>query len=339
MLKGVYFCAKSSWDRVYGAAERKDLSRLIDIPPLLVTRENWREHRGLLKEADVIVSSWGGAILSEELLEAMPKLKLYLYGAGHLNGIMSEAAWNRGIRVTTANPANAIPVAEFVLAQIIFSLKRGWEYMDRAKRHAPELWGTNKFVAGMYGSRVGIVSIGQISTRLIQLLRHFEVTICASCPDTTPQQAAALGIELMDLEEVFASCDVVSLHLRSCRSTRGLINGDLLNRMKAKATLINTARGEIMHQEDLVEFLAKRPDVYACIDVTDPEPPPGDSKLLSLPNVILTPHLAGSMHTESLRLGRYMIEELKRYLNDQPLIAEVTRELVERTESHFNQTS
>jgi phosphoglycerate dehydrogenase-like enzyme len=330
MLKGVYFCAESSWDRVYGPAERKAIARLIQIPEQLVTRENWRDHLSLLNEADILVSSWGGAILTRELLEAMPNLKLYLYGAGHVNGLISEAAWERGIRVTSANPANAVPVAEFVLSQIIFSLKRGWEYMERAKKHAPELWGSNKYVAGMYGSTVGIVSIGEISTRLIGLLRQFDVNLKVSCFDATPEQADTLGVELVGIEELFRSSDVVSLHLRSTSATREIIDLRLLDLMKPKATLINTARGEIIKEADLVHFLKARPDVYACIDVLDPEPPAADCPLLGLPNTIITPHLAGSMHRESRRLGHFMVEELRRYLEDQPLLAELTPAMLQR---------
>lgn len=329
-LKGVYFCSEASWERVYGTAERRAFAQLIDIQEVLVTNENWRAHHRLLRDVDVIVASWGGAILTEELLAAMPNLQLYLYGAGHLNGIMSAAAWERGIRVTTANPANAIPVAEFVLAQTIFSLKRGWEYMQRAKQGHSDLWGCNKFVAGLFGSTVGIVSLGQISTRLIHLLRHFDLQILLSCCDATAEQAAALGARLVAIEEVFQSSDVISLHLRSNPATRGIINRNLLDRMKPKATLINSARGDVICDADLLAFLQARPDVYACLDVLHPEPPPVDCPLFALPNTVITPHLAGSMHTESRRLGRFMLDELKRFLAGQPLQAEVTRAIVER---------
>lgn len=330
MLKGIYFCAETSWNRVYGPDERAELLQLIDIPDQLVTRENWRDHADLLREADVILSTWGGPILSADLLEAMPHLKVYFYGAGDIAGLMTDAAWERGVRITAANSANAIPVAEFALAQIIFSLKRGWEYMHKAKANEANIWGCNKLVPGMYGSRVGIVSIGEISTRLCRHLKHFDVEVYASSPDTDAATAKDLNVRLVDIEELFSTCDVVSIHLRSTHQTRGLIDRSLLNLLKPKASLINTARGEVVNQADLVDFLRKRPDVYACIDVTDPEPPPADCGLQELPNVVLTPHLAGSMNGESLRLSHYMIQELRRYLQDQPLQGEVTREMLER---------
>lgn len=315
-------------DRVYGPEEQSAIAERFDMYGPLVTRENWRNHPDALREAETIVSSWGGAVLDDELLAAMPNLKVYFYGAGSIHELMTEAAWKRGIRITSAAEANAIPVAEFVLAQTLFSLKRGWEYMQLAKDDTPKLWQMNKPVAGAYRSRVGIVGLGKIGRKTCELLKPFDVEVLAYSIDTSAGLATQLGgVVFASLEEIFRECDVVSIHLPLNKETEGIIGKELFSMMTPDSTLINTARGAIVNQAELIEFLQARPDVYACVDVTDPEPPESGSPLFDLPNVVLTPHLAGSMGHEARRLGRYMIEDIDRYLSGRSLNGEVTREM------------
>lgn len=325
-LKGVYFCAPASMERVYGPEEQAAIAERLDMYGKLVTRGNWRSHLGALREAEAIVSSWRGAVLDDELLAVMPKLKVYFYGAGSIHEIMTEAAWGRGIRITSAAEANAVPVAEFVMAQTLFSLKRGWEYMQLARDNQPQLWQVNKPVAGAYRSKVGVVSLGRIGRKVCKLLKSFDVDVLAYSMDTSADLATQLGgITFASLEEVFGECDVVSIHLPINHVTKGMIGTDLLSLMKPSSTLINTARGAVINQPELVEFLSSRPDVYACLDVTDPEPPEEGCPLFDLPNVVLTPHLAGSMGREARRLGQYIIEEIDRYLTDGSLRWEITQ--------------
>ncbi|MEN8254574.1 MAG: hydroxyacid dehydrogenase [Verrucomicrobiota bacterium] len=321
-VKGIYFCAQSSLDAVYGPEQLAAIARRLDIPNTLVVRENWREHRALLEDAGAIVSSWGGAILDEELLAAMPNLKIYFYGAGSIQGLMINSAWNRGIRITSAAAVNAIPVAEFVLAQTIFSLKRGWEYMQLAKADLPHVWQGDKPVQGMFGSKVGLVGFGVIARKIAELLRPFDVEVYAS--SLSPEEES--GVAFVSTEEIFKTCDVVSLHLPSNEGTKGIIGRKLLDTMKPNSTLINTARGAIIDQPGLIEFLKARPDVFACIDVTEPEPPELGCPFFGLPNVVLTPHLAGSFGNERRRLGHFIVDEIDRYLAGQPLKGEITCE-------------
>ena len=134
----------------------------------------------------------------------------------------------------------------------------------------------------------------------------------------------------MSLEELFCTCDVVSLHTPNLPQTRGMITGGLLRSMKPGATFVNTARGAVVREAEMVEVLRERPDLWALLDVTDPEPPVEGSPLYSLPNVLLTPHIAGSLGPECRRMGRYMVDELRRYLAGEKLRWQVTKESVER---------
>jgi phosphoglycerate dehydrogenase-like enzyme len=118
----------------------------------------------------------------------------------------------------------------------------------------------------------------------------------------------------------------VSCHAPLVDDTRGLVTGAHLAAMKTGATFVNTARGAVVRESELVEVLAGRPDLEAVLDVTDPEPPAPGSPLYTLPNVVLTPHIAGSVGHERRRLGSAIVEELRNYVSGLPLRWEVTRE-------------
>jgi phosphoglycerate dehydrogenase-like enzyme len=134
-------------------------------------------------------------------------------------------------------------------------------------------------------------------------------------------------VELLPLDELFRRADVVSLHTPLLKETEGMITGAHLASMKPGATFINTARGAIVREKEMIEALKKRPDLQAVLDVTHPEPPEPGSPLYTLPNVILTPHIAGSMDGECRRMGRYMVEELRRFVDGKPLRWQITREM------------
>lgn len=326
LTKGVYFCSESSYNRVFSGDIKSEIEQRLDMYQTVVTRENWHLHKSAISEAEVILSSWEGAILDRQLLDAMPKLKMYFYAAGTIQELMTEEAWDRGVRITNAVDANATPVAEFCLAQILFSLKHGWKYMRFAKSDRPDLWQCNKPVPGNFRSRVGLISFGTIAKKTCALLKHFDLEVLVSTGHKDPILAEKLGIRYASTEHIFKTCDVISLHMPSNERTYRSIGNELFNLMKPGATLINTARGAVIRQDEMVQFLKKRKDVTACIDVTDPEPPEFGCPLFEMDNVVLTPHLAGSMGGEAARLAAYMVEEIDLYLAGKPLKWELSRE-------------
>ena len=139
-----------------------------------------------------------------------------------------------------------------------------------------------------------------------------------------------MGVERVSLEELFARSDIISLHTPWLPATEGLITGELLASMKLNATLINTSRGAIVREQEMIAVLRQRPDLWAVLDVVYPEPPVPSSPLYELPNVVLTPHIAGSMQDECRRMGQYVIGELKRYLAGEPLKWGLTKERAAR---------
>lgn len=324
MLKGIYLLDADSYHKIYGEPERAAIARRVEIIAPPQTVDSITQDPTVLAEIDVIFSGWGMARLDKAFLTAAPKLKVVFYGAGSIRGIATDAAWDRGILITSAYAANAVPVAEYTLAQVLFSLKRGWQYVFAIKRE--KRYPQRIAVPGAYGSTVGLISLGMIGRLVIEKLKPFDLHVIAYDPYVSDADATALGVELCSLEEVFRRGDIVSLHTPWLKETEGLITGAHLAAMKEGATFINTARGAVVREDEMIAVLQQRPDLYAILDVTHPEPPEPGSPLYTLPNVVLTPHIAGSMDSECRRMGRYMVEELERYLAGAPLRWAISRE-------------
>jgi phosphoglycerate dehydrogenase-like enzyme len=319
---GLFLLGTGAYDMIYGPQERDEIAALVDIVAPQQTPASTAEDPSPLQEAELIFSGWGMARMDEAFLAAAPRLRALFYGAGSIRGFMTDAAWDRGIVVTSAYAANAIPTAEYALSQILFCLKRGWYHAlaiqreGRYPKRAP--------VPGAYRSTVGLVSLGMIGSYVARLLQAFDVHVLAYT--SSEGKAHRLGAERCSLDELFARSDVVSLHTPWLPETVGMITGAHIASMKPGATLINTARGAIVREDEMIEALAQRPDLYAVLDVTYPEPPEPGSPLYTLPNVVLTPHIAGSMDRECERMGRYMVDELERYLAGEPLQWAISRE-------------
>ncbi|MFC5268355.1 hydroxyacid dehydrogenase [Kribbella qitaiheensis] len=320
MLNGLYVMDLARFPDVYGEDERAALEKNLQIlVPPLTPSELTPE---LLGDVEVLVTAWGGPRLTAELLAAAPRLALVLYGAGSVRSIVTPESWARGVRVTAANSVIAASVAEFTLAQVLYALKHGWRYVLGARALGESLpRATNE--PGANGSVIGLMSLGATGQATARLLARHDLVLQAYDPYVDPALAASLGVRLVSLEELFATSDVVSLHAPVLAETRQIVSTSLLSAMKNDATLINTARGALIDEEALVTVLGERPDLFAILDVTDPEPPLPGSPLFSLPNVVVTPHLAGTLNTERRRQGRLMASELARYVAGEPLEHEV----------------
>ena len=179
---------------------------------------------------------------------------------------------------------------------------------------------------GCYGSTVGIVSLSTIGRLVLNFLKPFDLQVIAYDPFVSSEEARALGVTLVSLDEIFRQGDVVSIHTPLLKETDGMITGQHVAAMKQYATFINTARGGIVRETEMIDVLRRRPDLQVILDVTSPEPPIKGSPLYSLPNVTLTPHIAGSRDSECRRLGQSMVSELRRFVNHEPLQWAVTKE-------------
>ncbi|MFI5707357.1 hydroxyacid dehydrogenase [Kribbella sp. NPDC051620] len=321
---------ESSRERVLVPAVRQRLERVAEVLPLGPGNSSARAGekapgnpfledpaiRAALGEVDVLLTGWGCPAITPEVLAAAPRLKAIIHAAGSVKGFVDPAAFERGVQVSSAVVANALPVAEFTVATIVLSGKRafrlGAEY--RINKHRPD----PSAVPGNYGSTVGLLGASRIGRMVAERLRAFDLEVLISDPYLSAADAAELGAELVELDDLFSRSDILSVHAPLLPETVGLVDARLLGLLKDGSVLINTARGRIVDAAALErECVAGRLD--AVLDVTDPEPLPPDSPLLDLPNVFLTPHLAGAVGNEVARLGELAVSELERFAAGAPL--------------------
>lgn len=327
-IRAAYVLSEEGYARIYGAEQRAAIARICGGEPPFIPSSSLETEETRLADVEVILSGWGPPVMDERFCAQAPRLRAVLYSAGAVSGFVTSSLRSRRVSVASAVAANAIPVSEYTLATILFSLKRGWEFLRSPSTPSDDL----DQVPGCYRSTVGLLSLGMVGRLVAERLKNTDVHVVAYDPYASMKDAEELGVRLVDLPELFTS-DVVSIHAPLTEQTRHLVNRDLLASMVNRATLINTARGAVIDQTALVATLSERPDLQAVLDVTDPEPLPEDSPLLALPNVVLTPHIAGSLGPECHRMADMMVEELRRYASGEPL-----RHLVDLDRLHLAAT-
>ncbi|GAB2466746.1 hydroxyacid dehydrogenase [Xylanimonas ulmi] len=272
----------------------------------------------LLDRVEVLVTGWGVPRLDADSLARMPRLRALFHAAGTIRTFLAPSALESGLTVSAAAHANAGPVAEFAFAQIVLALKRVGRLTARfrAQRRPRDLSGMPTL--GAHGVTVGVVGASHIGRRLIERLHTLDAEVLLADPYVTAAEAAALGAEPVTLDALCARSDVVTLHAPLTPATIGLVGAPQLARMRDGAILVNTSRGAVVDHAALAPHLISG-RLDAWLDVTDPEPLPADSPLWDLPNVVLTPHLAGALGNEVSRLGDQAVAELVRFLDGEPL--------------------
>lgn len=306
------------------------LGAVVDIDPgTVIERFDGPEADEALAEVEVIVSGWGSPKLDEGVLERAPRLRAVLHAAGSVKGHTSDALWARGIAVSSAAGANALPVAEYTLAAILLAGKGIFNLRERFRADRSFELGLIHPEVGNFGISVGVIGASAIGRRVIELLRPFDFEILLADPYVAPDEAAALGARLVDLDHLVSQANVVSVHAPDLAATRHLINAERLAAMKDGTVVVNTSRGRLVDTDALISEL-RTGRLSAVLDVTHPEPPPHDSPLFDLPNVFMTPHVAGSQGNELARMGLYMVEEAERLAAGLPLLHRVDPELLGR---------
>ncbi len=323
-MQALYLLNTDAHHKIYSSEQQATIANLVELYAAPQTAQSVAANPALLRAAEIIFSGWGMPQMDERFLARCPNLKIVFYGAGSIKHCTTPAFWDRNIPITSSYAANAVPVAEFTLAQILLALKKTWQHALAIK--AASAYPGRMSVPGAYGSTVGIIALGMIGRMVCEHLRRFDLDVIAYDPLVSAADAVALGVTLVPLDELFARADVVSLHAPWIDATVGLITGEHLAAMQPGTTFINTARGAIVREDEMIEVLRQRPDLFAMLDVTYPEPPAADSPLYTLPNVLLTPHIAGSLDRECQRMGQIVVEELQRYLAGQPLQWAISRE-------------
>lgn len=312
-----------------GMAQLDEVGEILDREPL----GSFDDPRAddLLARAEVLVGHWGCPLIGSDVLDRAPNLGLIAYAAGTVKFTVAEDVFDRGVRITSGAPANAEPVAEFTLATILLANKDAFFQRDQLREPAISTRRQASTVpVGNWDKTIGIVGASMVGRRVIELLRAFpRLRVTLYDPFVDESEAAALGVTKLELGELCAGADVLSIHAPDVPATRGMIGARQLAALRTGATVINTARGALVDTDALVaELEAGR--LYAVLDVTDPEPLPEDHPLRSLPTVFLTPHLAGSQGTELGRMTVHVVDEIRRWSTGEPARNEVHKDALAR---------
>ena len=326
-MRAIFLCERpNNIERVYVGAWEK----LADIDKRIYSRADVLGDRESFSDVEIIFSTWGMPAFREyEIKECFPSLKCVFYGAGSVQSF-ARPFLACGVRVFSAWAANAVPVAEMTVAQIILSNK-GYFLTSRLYRSQGSGAAKTAFAKcrGSYGETVGIIGAGMIGKLVIRMLKSYKLKVIVFDPFLSDETAGELGVEKCGLEELFERAFVVSNHLANNEETKGMLDYGLFSKMRENAVFINTGRGAQVVEDDLVRTLTERQDLTALLDVTYPEPPVKDHPFYTLPNCVLTPHIAGSAGDEVSRMGEYMLEEYEAYISGEAQKYEVTEKMLE----------
>lgn len=311
-------------ERVFTPDIRERLGRSVELAPALLTGSlTGAGALAALADAEILVTGWNCPPVTAEVLAHAPRLRALVHAAGSVKPVVTDALWDRGVVVSSAADANAGPVVAYTLAAITFAAKGA---LPTAAGYAAG-WPPFTERTGADARTIGIIGASRIGRGVIAALRASDVgwRVLLSDPYVTREEAAGLGVELVDLSELCRRSSIVSVHAPQLPETRGMVSEDMLKLIPDGGTLINTARGALIDTEALArECGAGRLDAF--LDVTDPEPLPAGHPLLTLPNVLVTPHVAGAQGSEVRRLGEFAVGEVERFVRGEVLRGRLLRE-------------
>jgi D-3-phosphoglycerate dehydrogenase len=278
-----------------------------DVTFEVVRRPSSAELRKIMPEYDALIIR-SSVQVDAELLEATTQLKVIGRAGVGLDNVDVNAASLRGIIVMNTPGANTIATAEHTMAMLL-ALCRHIPKADYSIRN--EQWTRSKFVGvQLYGKTLGVVGLGRVGTQVAQRAQAFGMEIIAYDPYISHEVARELKVKLVDLEDLLAQSDFISLHVALTPDTQNLISAPAIARMKPGVRLINCARGVLVDETALVEALRSGQVAEAALDVFGEEPLPAGSPLRDLPNVVLTPHIAASTVEAQRDVGTKIVDQI-----------------------------
>ena len=314
--------------RVYSDYVLEQLQERVELEPEPVFLSQFAQKKALLRRVEIVFSNWGMPELSyEQVSEYLPNVKALFYAGGDVR-VFASPFYQIGTRVFCTGQTNAVPASEYTLAHILLATKGGLRairgYRDEATYQAAREDTAER--CGNYQANIGILGVGRVGSRVARLLQNFDVKVYGSDPFLTPQRAKSLGVTLMEMDDLFRTCDVVSCHLPEWSTLRGVLGYAQFSTMLPNATFINAAQAACVDQQGLVRAFSECPARTAVLDSTEPMPLPAGHPLLTLPNVFLSTHIAGSFGGELERMGENVVQAVGDYLTDKPSRHEILRE-------------
>ena len=257
--------------------------------------------------AEVIVVQTVRPLLTREVIAQLPACRCMIRAGAGYDTIDHEAATEHGIMVCNTPTYCTDDVADHAVALMLGSV-RHLARLDAAMRQGRFARELARPTRRIWRTTLGIIGLGRIGSTVARRVRGWEMTVIAYDPYVSQDSADQLGVALVELGELLARADFISIHCPLTEETRHMLSWDEFARIKRGLVLVNTARGPIVHQEPLVEALRDGRVWAAGLDVTEEEPLPADSPLLQLDNVILTPHIAANSPAAREDLYRLVCE-------------------------------
>ncbi len=313
---------------VYASAQMARLAALVDLDQQVYSLDDVRA--GACLEAEAVFSTWGMPVMTEEeIAQYLPKLQVVYYAAGSVQ-YFARPFLNKGVRVFSAWQANGVAVAQFTFAQILLSTK-GYFRVQPAMRSEGREAAYKLFHEhpGAYDVKIGLLGCGAIGTQVAQMLKDIECEVWVYDPFLSEEKAKALNVRISTMEEIFANCLIISNHIANLPTTVGIIRREHFLSMMPNSTFINTGRGPQLRDEDLVEALTQDPSRTALLDVMNDEGKTDNGPLATLPNVFVTPHMAGTAGNEVRRMADYMISCCEQELKGEKAPYQVSLKMLE----------
>lgn len=319
---------KGKFNLVFSQDVMERLKQYGEVSSELISKENINKHKCFLSDCEAAFSTWGMPCLSEdEIKEYMPKLKYLFYAAGSVQSF-ARPFLDCGVRVFSAFAANAVPVAEYTVSQILLASKGFYQGAKRYRLAFPSACAHTQKSKGNFGIKVGLAGLGCIGSMVAERLKEYDVEVYAFDPFCSEEKARELGVKLTDLETLFSKCHVISNHLANKKELKNVFKNKHFKLMQKHSTFINTGRGDQVSEWALAKNLLLHPSKTAVLDVLKKEHLPYINPLFWCPNAIITPHIAGSMGNETHRMAYYMIEQLDNCVSGNETQYEVTKEML-----------
>lgn len=314
--------------RVYDKCVTAQLKERYDFYETVLCKSNIAKHLNACKNAEYIFSTWGMEAFGEAEIKAyFPKAKCLFYAAGSVQHF-AGAFLRSNIRVFSAWKANAVPVAEFTYAEILLAAKGFYRAERKARWNFYNMAKYAGNCGGIYHAKIGIIGVGSIGRLVAEKLKDNDVEVFYYDPYLPRETAEELHIQPATLQEIFAQCDVITNHLANKEELTGILSGELFDTMKPYAVFINTGRGRQVDEKGLVKAMRKVKTRTALLDVLVHEPLNPFSPIARCKNIIVTPHIAGSLGREVVRMAEYMAEDASRIDKGDAPLYEVTEAML-----------
>lgn len=331
-MKAIFLSDKENHLKlVYTGRQVQDLTFEAGLFPQFFKKQDILDDPAYFADVETVFSTWGMTpFTKEEIAKCFPSLKTIFYAAGSVQHF-ARPFLESGVRIFSAAAANAVPVIEYAVSQIILANKGFFQSsaVIRDNKSRADAFKIFKTFPGNYGCTVGILGAGMIGKGVIAALRqNYNLKVKVFDPFYPDEAADKAGVVKCDLKEIFKSCQTISNHLANNAQTQGLLTYEHFSLMGDNTTFINTGRGAQVVEDDLIRALKEKPTRWAILDVTMPEPPVDGHPFYSMPNVILTPHIAGSSGDEVHRMSQLMVDEFRRIKRGEASKYEVTLEML-----------